>query len=137
MSQVCLPWIIAQSFANDSPAARTALRTQFSQLQRTFPVSMPLRSRQMVAPQSSLKRGMIARDAAIAWAEGAADYLRDCIDLFEEEGWDWTYHAFREWTGWSVEHEAEKPGVQRPSFDNPRKRALLDGFRRGRPTGSG
>ena len=66
MSQVCLPWIIAQSFANDSPAARTALRTQFSQLQRTFPVSMPLRSRQMVAPQSSLKRGMIARDAAIA-----------------------------------------------------------------------
>ena len=57
MSQVCLPWIIAQSFANDSPAARTALRTQFSQLQRTFPVSMPLRSRQMVAPQSSLKGG--------------------------------------------------------------------------------
>ena len=74
--------------------------------------------------------------SAIAWAEGAADYLRDCIDLFEEEGWDWTYHAFREWTGWSVEHEAEKPGAQRPSFDNPRKRALLDGFRRGRPTGS-
>lgn len=72
--------------------------------------------------------------SAIAWAEGAADYLRDCIDLFEEEGWDWTYHAFREWTGWSVEHEAEKPGAQRPSFDNPRKRALLDGFRRGRPT---
>lgn len=72
--------------------------------------------------------------SAIAWAEGAADYLRDCIDLFEEEGWDWTYHAFREWTGWSVEHEAEKPRAQRPSFDNPRRRALLDGFRRGRPT---
>ena len=35
MSQVCLPWIIAQSFTNASPAARTALRTQFSQLQRT------------------------------------------------------------------------------------------------------
>lgn len=71
--------------------------------------------------------------SAIAWAEGAADYLRDCIDLFEEEGWDWTYHAFREWTGWSVEHEAEKPGGQRPSFDNPRRRALLDGLRRGAP----
>ena len=26
------------------------------------------------------------------------------IDLFEEQGWDWAYHAFREWDGWSVEH---------------------------------
>jgi hypothetical protein len=26
----------------------------------------------------------------------AAGYLRDCIDLFEEYGWDWTYHAYRE-----------------------------------------
>lgn len=39
------------------------------------------------------------------WAPGAAQYLDDCISIFEEYGWDWTYHAFREYGGWSVEHE--------------------------------
>ena len=69
--------------------------------------------------------------SAVAWAEGADAYLRDCISLFEEYGWDWSYHAFREWPGWSVEHACaapDKPFV--PASDTPRKRALLDGFRR-------
>ncbi len=38
------------------------------------------------------------------WAPGAAQYLEDCTSIFEEYGWDWTYHAFREYLGWSVEH---------------------------------
>lgn len=44
--------------------------------------------------------------SAIRWAPGdsAYQYLRDVIDIFEEHGWDWAYHAFREWDGWSVEH---------------------------------
>ncbi len=67
--------------------------------------------------------------SAIAWAPGADRYLRDCISLFEEYGWDWTYHAFREWAGWDVEKETAGPGQPPvPSADNPRKRALLDGF---------
>ncbi|MBR3084809.1 MAG: cellulase family glycosylhydrolase [Kiritimatiellae bacterium] len=68
--------------------------------------------------------------SAIAWAEGAENYLRDCIDLFEEYGWDWTYHAFREWKGWSVEYEGPDIGHMAPSEDNPRKRVLLEGFNR-------
>ncbi len=68
--------------------------------------------------------------SAIAWAEGAENYIRDCISLFEEYGWDWTYHAFREWKGWSVEHEGPDEKNMVPSADNPRKRALLDGFAR-------
>ena len=68
--------------------------------------------------------------SAVCWAPGAGNYLRDCIDLFREYGWDWTYHAFREWAGWSVEHEGEDDASLRPSADNPRKRALLDGLRR-------
>ena len=68
--------------------------------------------------------------SAIAWAPGADQYLRDCISLFGEYGWDWTYHAFREWGAWSVEHECPAPGQPfAPSTDNPRKRALLDGFK--------
>jgi len=43
--------------------------------------------------------------SAARWAPdgSAARYLSDCIAIFEEYGWDWTYHAFREWQGWSLE----------------------------------
>ena len=68
--------------------------------------------------------------SAAAWASGAENYLRDAIGLFEEYGWDWTYHAFREWKGWSVEHEGPDEKNMVPSADNPRKRALLEGFAR-------
>ena len=68
--------------------------------------------------------------SAIAWAEGADQYLADCISLFEEYGWDWSYHAFREWNGWSVEHEGPDAQHLVPSADNPRKRILLNAFHR-------
>ena len=70
--------------------------------------------------------------SAIAWAPGADQYLSDCIAIFEDYGWDWTYHAFREWSGWSVEHEGPDASHLAPAADTPRKRALLDGFRHGR-----
>ena len=70
----------------------------------------------------------IGEFSAIAWAKGADAYLRDVIAIFEEYGWDWSYHAFREWPGWSVEHEADAPDRLRPSSDNLRLRALRDGF---------
>ena len=69
--------------------------------------------------------------SAVAWAPGADRYLRDCIDIFEEYGWDWSYHAFREWGGWSVEREGPDAQHLVPAADTPRKQALLDGFRRG------
>ncbi len=73
-------------------------------------------------------RIFVGEFSAIAWAPGAADYLRDCIEVFEEYNWDWTYHAFREWKGWSVEHEG-MPGKLVPSQGNDRKNVLLKGFR--------
>ena len=63
--------------------------------------------------------------SAICWAEGSARYLSDCLELFEEFGWDWTYHAFREWKGWSLEHEGPDAEHFVRSTDNPRKRVLL------------
>ncbi|MBQ0031474.1 MAG: hypothetical protein KBT68_01590, partial [bacterium] len=76
----------------------------------------------------------IGEFSAITWAEGADAYLRDCISLFEEYGWDWSYHAFREWSGWDVEKVCTKGArTGSPEFadapDTPRKRVLLDGFR--------
>ena len=72
--------------------------------------------------------------SAITWAPGADVWIRDCIDVLEEYGWDWSYHAFREWDGWSVEKtwagSMEKLHVFVDDPDTPRKRALLDGFAR-------
>jgi hypothetical protein len=58
------------------------------------------------------------------WAPNADGYLRDNIDLFEELGWDWTNHAFRESTIWSAEYnETYEPKPQLAT--SPTKRALV------------
>ena len=70
--------------------------------------------------------------SAAAWAEGAAQYLEDCISLFEEYGWDWTYHAFREAGCWSVEIEATDTAHRwKAESDTDRKKVLLKGYSRG------
>ena len=64
--------------------------------------------------------------SAIRWAPGSAAYLRDCIELFEEYGWDWSFHSYREWHGWSVEH-GEDPGNPLPTKEpTDRKNVLMD-----------
>jgi len=67
----------------------------------------------------------IGEFCAIRWAPGDSghDYLRDCIAIFEEQGWDWAYHAFREWDGWSVEHGPDR--TDRTPSRTPTKRELL------------
>jgi len=71
----------------------------------------------------------IGEFSAIAWAPGADKYLDDCISIFEEYGWDWTYHAFREWTGWSVEHGGTFEH-QFPVENSTRKQVLQTYFKR-------
>lgn len=74
-------------------------------------------------------RIFIGEFSAVNTAKGAEQYLKDCIELFEEYGWDWAYHAFREWSPWSIEHE----NWSKPSKDNPRKRVLLEALKKNRP----
>ena len=50
-------------------------------------------------------RIFVAEFSVVRWAPGAAKYLADEISLFEEYGWDWTYHAFRELSAWNLEDE--------------------------------
>lgn len=58
----------------------------------------------------------IGEFSAVRWAPGSSsyNYLHDVIDIFESNGWNWTYHAFREWNGWSVEYGSD-PNAQQPS----------------------
>jgi len=67
----------------------------------------------------------IGEFGSIRWAPDNSTYryLRDCIEVFEEEGWDWAYHAFREWDGWSVEHGPDRDD-RKPAAE-PTDRQLL------------
>lgn len=89
------------------------------------------RLRKELAPVRAFQRTHRARIyvgefSAIRWApdRGAHRYLADAISLFEEYGWDWTYHAFREWDGWSVEH-SEALGDSAPSAKPTDRQNLL------------
>ena len=45
-----------------------------------------------------------ARWSGIPGNYNCARYIQDCIELFEEFGWDWSYHAWREADVWNPEH---------------------------------
>lgn len=68
----------------------------------------------------------IGEFSAIRWApEGSAvRYLSDLIEIFEAHGWDWSYHAFREWSGWSVEHGPDRAD-SRPAAQPTDRQQLL------------
>ncbi len=47
--------------------------------------------------------------SATRWSPGAERYLADQIELYEEFGWSWTYHAFRESDAWDAEIASTEP----------------------------
>jgi endoglucanase len=67
--------------------------------------------------------------SAIRWApdSSACRHLRDVIEIFEEHGWDWSYHAFREWDGWSVEHSDDR-SQRAPLLQPSDRQRLLQGW---------
>ena len=79
----------------------------------------------------------IGEFSAIRWApDGSAErWLRDVIEIMEEQGWDWAYHAFREWNGWSVEHGPDNNDNTRSPTPTPREQLLREWFaKNGKPT---
>ncbi len=72
----------------------------------------------------------IGEFSAIRWApdESACRYLKDVIEIFEAHGWDWSYHAFREWDGWSVEHGPDPRDHARSKTQTERERLLRAWF---------
>lgn len=56
----------------------------------------------------------------------AARYLEDVTSIFEELGYDWTYHAYREWQGWSLEHEGPLDKPNKATEPTDRQRVITD-----------
>jgi aryl-phospho-beta-D-glucosidase BglC (GH1 family) len=74
----------------------------------------------------------IGEFSAIRWAPGNStrNYLSDLIDLFEENGWNWDYHAFREFQGWDVEMIGDKDHPQRSPVPTDRQLLLMEWFKK-------
>ncbi len=72
----------------------------------------------------------IGEFSAIRWApDGSAyRYLKDLIEVMEEYEWDWAYHAFREWSGWSVEHTTDPANNEPSSTQTDREKLLRSWF---------
>ncbi len=68
--------------------------------------------------------------SVIRWAPGAEQWLEDVISLFEKNNWNWTYHAFREWHGWSVEHDSDWRNENPVKYNTKRKKILLKYFKK-------
>lgn len=68
----------------------------------------------------------IGEFSAIRWAPGSSayNYIRDSISIFEDYNWDWSYHAFREWDGWSVEYPSGSFSST-PSTEPTKRETLL------------
>lgn len=65
----------------------------------------------------------------------AARYLADATALFEELGFDWAYHAYREWHGWSLEHEGPLHAPRPASQPTDRQQVITRWFQKNqRPT---
>jgi len=70
--------------------------------------------------------------SCILWAKGAEKYIRDAIDLFEEYGWGWCYHAYRECPFWDVEYDHDGAYTiqrwQKATRETERKKELVKGL---------
>ena len=75
----------------------------------------------------------IGEFSAQTYAPGSAKYIESCIRLFEEYGWDWTYHAFREAKMWDVEYAGTAVDDLTPSDHTPSKQVLLKAFSKNKP----
>ena len=43
---------------------------------------------------------------AVRWARGGEEYLRDLVDLFDEQGWGWAYFSGTGWHGWHPDYNS-------------------------------
>ena len=81
---------------------------------------------------------LVGEFSCILWSKGADKWIRDCIELFEEYGWSWCYHAYREWPAWDVEYTNDEGWNLgkwvKAEGDTARKRELLKGLSHNRGT---
>jgi hypothetical protein len=78
------------------------------------------------------KRIMVGEFGALRWADGADRWMKDCIELFEEYGWDWCNHSPSGWNGYNVTYSPDRENWQATAPDGGVRgaawRVLHEGF---------
>lgn len=133
---------VVYSVHNYEPHAFTHQGVYENPMGLVYPGTMPngrywdkeqIRKSLQIVKDFAAKNGVaiyIGEFGSIRWAPDNSSYryLRDCIEIYEEEGWDWAYHAFREWEGWSVEHGPDKNDRRRVTEPTDRELLLRSWF---------
>ena len=70
--------------------------------------------------------------SVLRWAPGGARYLADLTELFDQLKWHTTYHAFREWEGWSLEHSSDGAVKKPVAEETDRAKVIRNYFRNNR-----
>jgi len=52
------------------------------------------------------------------WADGAPQYIRDCLDILAELGIGWAWYSYREWYAMDLEQGTEDRSRQAPRFES-------------------
>jgi len=62
----------------------------------------------------------------VRWApDGSAlRWVQDCLLLFQQAGWSWTFHSFRTWPGWDAEIDSESVDARARTDQAPVMQAL-------------
>ena len=66
----------------------------------------------------------VSEFCCVSWAEDGGKWTRDCIELFEEYGWDWMWHCIAEFQAWDPHRDASLKTVA----ETGRSKALNDYF---------
>lgn len=61
------------------------------------------------------KRILVGEFGAFRWAPGADKWLGDCIELFEDYGWDWCNHSPSGWNGYNATYSTD---INDPAYAN-------------------
>lgn len=71
--------------------------------------------------------------SCVRWAadHSAIRWLSDVIPIWEDFGWDWTFHAYQEYDGWSVEYSDSLKDMRTP-LETDRKALFLKYFAKNR-----
>ena len=116
-----------------APGVASVLAGIDQNVQNDAPVLLPLTNLAWrCGANARIENGILTVDVPPEKAEQGGSAWAD-VDLapYRGHGVRMTFHAFREWAGWSVEHVGTNVRDLHPSSDNPRKRALLEGLRKG------
>ena len=73
---------------------------------------------------------IVSEFSCVRWALGDSrrKLIKDMIDIYEEYGWDWTYHGYPEWHGWRPELGNDPWNEKRPSSPSDVETILKDWF---------